>query len=108
ASSHGDTLDEVARVYKTDGGSPLIGCVITKVDEASRIGPALDTAIRYQLPIHYVSNGQKVPEHLQFLSASQLVDMAFNQASHYGKALYAPTSGEVAALLAAGLPEQQQ
>src|SRR5690606_35598427 len=62
ASSHGDTLDEVARSYANDGGSPLKGCIITKVDEASRLGASLDTAIRYQLPIHYISNGQKVPE----------------------------------------------
>src|SRR3546814_4024113 len=64
ASSHGDTLDEVARTYAGDGGSPPIGCIITEIDEASRLGAALDTAIRYQLPIHYVSNGQKVPENL--------------------------------------------
>ena len=99
ASSHGDTLDEVARVYKTDGGTPLSGCIITKVDEASRLGPALDTAIRYQLPVHYVSDGQKVPENLRFMSAKQLVDMAFTRTSYNSKALYAPTAGDLAALL---------
>ncbi|MCQ9615978.1 flagellar biosynthesis protein FlhF [Paenalcaligenes niemegkensis] len=106
ASSHGDTLDEVARVYKTDGGSPLIGCIVTKIDEASRIGPALDTAIRYQLPIHYVSDGQKVPENLGFLSARQLVDRAFAHEAHNARALYSPTSGDVAALLSAAQPEE--
>src|SRR5690606_21177047 len=43
ASSHGDTLDEVARSYAGDGGTPLRGCIITKLDEASRLGAALDT-----------------------------------------------------------------
>lgn len=100
ASSHGDTLDEVARTYKADGGNPLIGCIITKIDEASRLGPALDTAIRYQLPIHYVSDGQKVPENLRFYSAKQLVDLAFLRAPHNAKALYAPTAGDLAALMA--------
>ena len=99
ASSHGDTLDEVARVYKTDGGTPLSGCIITKVDEASRLGPALDTAIRYQLPVHYVSDGQKVPENLRFMTAKQLVDMAFTRTAYNRKALYAPTAGDLAALL---------
>ncbi len=99
ASSHGDTLDEVARVYKTDGGTPLSGCIITKVDEASRLGPALDTAIRYQLPVHYVSDGQKVPENLRFMTAKQLVDMAFTRTAYNSKALYAPTAGDLAALL---------
>lgn len=99
ASSHGDTLDEVARVYKTDGGTPLSGCIITKVDEASRLGPALDTAIRYQLPVHYVSDGQKVPENLRFMTAKQLVDLAFTRTAYNSKALYAPTAGDLAALL---------
>lgn len=99
ASSHGDTLDEVARTYANDGGSPLKGCIITKVDEASRLGAALDTAIRYRLPVHYVSNGQKVPENLLFLPAAELVDQALvpNQQT---RALYAPTEADFAALMA--------
>lgn len=103
ASSHGDTLDEVARSYAGDGGTPLRGCIITKLDEASRLGAALDTAIRYQLPIHYVSNGQKVPEHLLFLSAAALVDHALAPAQG-GRTLYAPTEADLAALLSMTRP----
>lgn len=98
ASSHGDTLDEVARTYSNDGGTPLSGCIITKVDEASRLGAALDTAIRYRLPIHYVSNGQKVPENLAFSSAMELVDLAFAP-NNQSRALYAPTEADFAALM---------
>ncbi|MCI2807279.1 flagellar biosynthesis protein FlhF [Eoetvoesiella caeni] len=98
ASSHGDTLDEVARTYSNDGGSPLRGCIITKVDEAARLGACLDTAIRYQLPICYVSNGQKVPENLLFLGAQELVERALAQQSA-AHALYAPTEADFAALL---------
>lgn len=98
ASSHGDTLDEVARTYSNDGGSPLKGCIITKVDEASRLGAALDTAIRYQLPIHYVSNGQKVPQNLVFLSAAELVDQSLVHIQQ-ARALYAPTEADFAALM---------
>ncbi|MBV6273161.1 flagellar biosynthesis protein FlhF [Alcaligenaceae bacterium CGII-47] len=98
ASSHGDTLDEVARSYTGDGGTPLRGCIITKIDEASRLGAALDTAIRYQLPIHYVSNGQKVPENLLFLSALELIDQALVHLQN-SSTLYAPTEADMAALL---------
>lgn len=98
ASSHGDTLDEVARSYANDGGTPLKGCIISKIDEASRLGAVLDTAIRYQLPIHYVSNGQKVPENLLFLSAIDLVDRAL-ASTQTGRTLYAPTEADLAALL---------
>jgi flagellar biosynthesis protein FlhF len=105
ASSHGDTLDEVARCYANDGGTPLQGCIITKVDEASRLGAALDTAIRYQLPIHYVSNGQKVPEDLGRAQAADLVDQALVQ-DHQRQALYAPTEADFAALMSLSKPLQ--
>lgn len=98
ASSHGDTLDEVARTYANDGGTPLKGCIISKIDEASRLGASLDTAIRYQLPIHYVSNGQKVPEHLLWLPATELVDQALVH-NKQSRALYSPSEAEFAALM---------
>lgn len=98
ASSHGDTLDEVARTYANDGGVPLQGCIITKIDEASRLGAVLDTVIRYQLPIHYVSNGQKVPENLLWLSAADLVEQALVQNKKI-RALYAPSEADFAALM---------
>jgi flagellar biosynthesis protein FlhF len=107
ASSHGDTLDEVARTYANDGGSPLKGCIITKADEASRLGAALDTALRYQLPIHYVSTGQKVPEDLRFLQAAELVDQALVH-SHHVKALYAPTEADLAALMSLNKPSGEK
>ena len=105
AASHGETLDEVARRYAADGGTPLKGCIITKVDEATRLGAALDTALRYRLPIHYVSIGQKVPEHLVFLSAADLVDRALT-AQPSSRTLYAPTEADFAALLSMTRPAQ--
>lgn len=62
AASSGETLDEVVRAYKTDGGRPLQGCVVTKLDEATTLGGIVDVAIRYQLPIAFATNGQRVPE----------------------------------------------
>jgi flagellar biosynthesis protein FlhF len=105
ASSHGDTLDEVARTYVNDGGTPLKGCIITKIDEASRLGASLDTAIRYQLPVHYVSNGQKVPENLLFLQAADLVDQALVN-TQQSRALYAPTQADFAALMSLTKPAE--
>lgn len=103
AASHGETLDEVARRYRDDGGTPLKGCIISKVDEATRLGAALDTALRYRLPIHYVSIGQKVPEHLVFLSAADLIDRALTP-QPASRTLYAPTEADFAALLAMSRP----
>ncbi|MFT0531531.1 flagellar biosynthesis protein FlhF [Castellaniella hirudinis] len=105
ASSHGDTLDEVARSYVRDGGTPLRGCVVTKIDEASSLGAVLDCAIRYRLPIHYVSNGQKVPENLLFLSAAELVDRALAPMQS-ARPQFAPTEADLAALLSITQPEE--
>lgn len=105
AASHGETLDEVARSYAADGGTPLKGCIITKVDEATRLGAALDTALRYRLPIHYVSTGQKVPEHLAFLQSAELVDQALTHLPS-ARTLYAPTEADFAALLSMTRPPE--
>lgn len=106
ASSHGDTLDEVARSYANDGGTPLRGCIITKIDEASCLGAALDTAIRYKLPIHYVSNGQKVPENLLYLSAAELVDRALAPVQS-ARTLFSPSEADLAALLSVARPAEE-
>ncbi|MGE4335709.1 MAG: flagellar biosynthesis protein FlhF [Pigmentiphaga sp.] len=96
AASHGDTLDEVAHAYRQDNiGAPL-GCVISKVDEATHLGAVLDTAIRHRLPIHYVSNGQKVPENLAHPNAAKLVDRALAMAA--ARSLFAPSEADFAVL----------
>ncbi len=74
------------------------GCIISKSDEAMRLGSVLDTAIRYRLPIHYVSNGQRVPEDLVLPGAASLIDQAL-AARRQSRPLYAPTQADLAALL---------
>ncbi|MEZ0238664.1 MAG: flagellar biosynthesis protein FlhF, partial [Methylophilaceae bacterium] len=39
--------------------------------------PAIDCLIRHGLDLHYVTNGQKVPEDLHLANALYLVDRAF-------------------------------
>ena len=85
ASSHGDTLNEVVQAYRhgdrAANGSDLAGCILTKVDEATHPGVLIDIVIRHQLPIHYVSSGQKVPEHLMLGDRKQLIDSVFDARS---------------------------
>jgi flagellar biosynthesis protein FlhF len=50
--------------------------VLSKIDEAVKLGPALDAAIRHKLKIVGVANGQRVPEDWHRLSASALVQRA--------------------------------
>jgi flagellar biosynthesis protein FlhF len=76
APSQGITLEEVVRAFNGPG---LHGCILTKVDEALSYGPVLDAAIRHQMTIHYVTNGQRVPEDLHTANALYLVDRALRQ-----------------------------
>ena len=78
ATSHGDTLNEVVQAYQSaPGQAPLAGCILTKLDEATNLGGVLDTVLRYKLPVHYVSTGQKVPENLYVATKRFLIKSAF-------------------------------
>ncbi|OJW88474.1 flagellar biosynthesis protein FlhF [Thiobacillus sp. 65-1402] len=74
ATSHGDTLNEVVQAYRTRG---LDGCILSKIDEAASLGPALDCAIRHQLSVHYLATGQRVPEDLHLANRQYLIHRAF-------------------------------
>lgn len=73
-TSRGDTLDDVVRAYR---GENLAGCVLTKVDEAASLASTLDVIMRHELRLHYVSNGQRVPEDLHLPNRAYLLHRAF-------------------------------
>lgn len=74
STSRGDTLDDVVRSYRGPG---LAGCILTKVDEAASVATVLDVIMRHQLVLHYVSNGQRVPEDLHLPNRAYLIHRAF-------------------------------
>ena len=76
ATATGGTLNEVVHAYS---GSGLAGCIVTKLDEAATIGNVLDVVIRHKLNLHYVANGQRVPEDLHVANKLYLADRAFKQ-----------------------------
>ena len=45
-------------------GQGIEAALITKTDEAAQLGPAVDCLVRHQLPLLFLSNGQRVPEDL--------------------------------------------
>jgi flagellar biosynthesis protein FlhF len=100
ATSHGDTLNEVVQAYKSAADQPpLAGCILTKLDEATNLGGVLDTVIRYKLPVHYVSTGQKVPENLYVATKRFLIKSAF--CIPRDGSPFVPQDEEVPALLSA-------
>jgi len=70
AGGHGDTLDDVVAAFKTPG--PQQG-ILSKIDEAAKIGPALDAVIRHQVQLRGVTMGQRVPEDWERADAARLV-----------------------------------
>ena len=89
ASSQGETLDDVLTSFKTKS---LHGVVLSKVDEAVKLGPALDALIRHQVVLRGVANGQRVPEDWHNPDASQLVRTSMGSA---GKSAYDPAPSEL-------------
>ncbi len=77
ATSRGDTLDDVVGAYR---GDDLAGCILTKVDETASLAPSLDAIMRHGLRLHYVSNGQRVPEDLHLPNRAYLLHRAFKEA----------------------------
>jgi flagellar biosynthesis protein FlhF len=74
ATAQNVTLDDIVRAYR---GSGMDGVIMSKIDESVSIAPAIDCLIRHGLDLHYVTNGQKVPEDLHLANALYLVDRAF-------------------------------
>ncbi|MBU2410100.1 MAG: flagellar biosynthesis protein FlhF, partial [Gammaproteobacteria bacterium] len=70
AGAHGDTLDDIATSFKIGGTSQAI---LSKVDEAAKLGPALDTVMRHQLTLRGVTNGQRIPQDWKAANGTDLI-----------------------------------
>jgi flagellar biosynthesis protein FlhF len=75
SSTH--TLEEVVAAYESTG---VHGCILTKTDEAVGLAGALDVIVRHALPLHYVTDGQRVPEDLRLPDRAALVREAIEPA----------------------------
>ncbi|WP_374675169.1 flagellar biosynthesis protein FlhF [Ideonella sp.] len=73
AAAQGETIDEVISSWRA---STCRGVILSKIDEAVKLAPALDAVIRHKLKIVGVANGQRVPEDWHRLSANALVQRA--------------------------------
>ncbi len=73
SASQGETIEDVLIAYRA---SSCAGVVLSKLDEAVKLAPALDAAIRHKLTVVGIANGQRVPEDWHRLSAHALVQRA--------------------------------
>jgi flagellar biosynthesis protein FlhF len=73
AAQQGETIEDVLVAYRANVAR---GVILSKMDEAVKLGPALDALIRHRLKIIGVANGQRVPEDWHRLSSHALVHRA--------------------------------
>jgi flagellar biosynthesis protein FlhF len=73
ATSTVATLEEVVAAYAP---AEHAACIISKVDEAAGLGPALDICVRHALVLHYMTNGQRVPEDIHTPNRAYLLHRA--------------------------------
>ena len=73
AAQQGETIEDVVTAWRAH---ECHGVVLSKIDEAVKLAPALDTLIRHKLKVLGVANGQRVPEDWHRLSAQALVQRA--------------------------------
>ncbi|WP_295643313.1 flagellar biosynthesis protein FlhF [uncultured Methylibium sp.] len=73
AAAQGETIDDVMTAYRA---STCRGVVLSKLDEAVKLAPALDAVIRHKQKVVAIANGQRVPEDWHRLSGQALVHRA--------------------------------
>ncbi len=78
AAQQGETIEDVVNAWKA---AACEGVVLSKIDEAVKLAPALDTLIRHKLKVLGVANGQRVPEDWHRLPSVALVQRALKGAA---------------------------
>ncbi len=73
ATAHASVMAETVQAFSTVA---LEGAILTKLDEAARLGGVLSTLIKQKLPLMFVTNGQRVPEDMHPARAQKLVQKA--------------------------------
>jgi flagellar biosynthesis protein FlhF len=95
SAAQGETIEDVLVSYRA---AACAGIVMSKMDEAVKLGPAIDAVIRHKLKVIGVANGQRVPEDWHRLSANALVHRALRGG---GSAAYKLDANDVSLIFAA-------
>lgn len=75
AAAHPETLEDVVKAYRVGSRG---GIVVSKVDEAVKLGGVVDCLVRHRLPLIGLANGQRVPEDWTEPDVGKLVRQAFD------------------------------
>lgn len=70
ANSQQQAQRAAQRAYRTRN---LVGCILTKIDEAGSLGESISTLIAGQLPLAYITDGQAIPGDIAVANGKALV-----------------------------------
>lgn len=74
ANYKAEDMKDLINVYRK---LPVNGWIITKVDETRHYGDLFLPLIGYQIPVSYITNGQRVPEDIKEADSSMIMKMLF-------------------------------
>ena len=98
------TQEDVIMLHnRADSAEKIKSVIVTKTDEAALVAPILDCLIRYELPLLFISNGQRVPEDLNPPNAQYLAHRAMRPRTMSGESGLA--SEQIPAVLADNLAQ---
>lgn len=84
STTHRAGLREITAAF---GEAKLDGCILTKLDETTSLGGALSAVMEHELPVAYVSDGQRVPEDIHIARGHSLINQAVLIAQETNQAL---------------------
>ena len=91
------TVDDVIATYRKHG---IDGAIVSKADEAASLAAVVEGLLRHKLPLHYVTNGQRVPEDLHLPNVGWLVRRALKLAP--GSSDYKPAAEDLPLMMSGG------
>jgi len=70
AATQYESLNEIIHAFRND----VDGCILTKLDEAANLGTVISSIVENELPIAFISDGQRVPEDIHNINSEDIVN----------------------------------
>lgn len=75
-STNNVIVEDILQNFKT---LPVTGLIFTKLDESTTFGNIVNQLCRNNIPISYFTNGQEVPEDIEFASIDKIVNLIIGE-----------------------------
>lgn len=89
AGGDGEMLDDVVTAFKSNG---IQQTILSKIDEASKLGPSLDAIIRHKLVLRGITMGQNIPDDFELAEARKLIRMSMHSSE---KSVFSPQPADL-------------